>query len=97
MELEIFLHKYEDSQQYGGPEEGGWWYNLAIPQWKYGIPLPLPKRLRWAICRWLNEREQAKEKEYGYTSVLSYREEFYSYGLETGLKSEYPLARPHYE
>lgn len=85
---ELFLMKYEDSQQYGGPEEGGWWYNHAEPQWRF--------RLRHALCRWLNNRENRKPHEYDYTSVLSYREEFFSFGLEDGFKPINP-ARPHYE
>lgn len=95
---ELFLMKYEDSQQYGGPEEGGWWYNLGIPQWKFGILLPIPRSWRYAICRWLNGRmrKQNEAQEYGYTSVLSYRSEFFSFGLEDSLVPAHPR-RPHYE
>lgn len=91
-----YLMKYEDSQQYGGPEEGGWWYNLAVPQWKYGIPLPFPQKLRFALCRFLNRRENEKPHKYGYTSVLSYREQFFSFGTEEKLIPAIPR-RPHYE
>jgi hypothetical protein len=27
----LYIHKYEVSQQYGGPEEGGWWYEAGYP------------------------------------------------------------------
>jgi len=91
-----FLMKYEDSQQYGGSEEGGWWYNLAVPQWRCSIPLPMPQSLAYALCRWLNQREQAKPHRYGYTSVLSHREEFFSFGLEDRLVPVMPM-RPFYE
>lgn len=95
---ELFLMKYEDSQQYGGPEEGGWWYNLGIPQWKFGIFLPLPREWRYAICRYFNGRikKHNDSQEYDYTSVLSYRSTFYSYGLEDSLVPNTPH-RPHYE
>lgn len=94
-----YLMKYEDSQQYGGPEEGGWWYNLANPQWKRGVPLPMPENMAYRICRWLNNRineRHNRKQEYGYTSVLSYRSEFFSFGLEDQLVPAYPH-RPHYE
>lgn len=90
----LYLMKYEDSQQFGGREEGGWWYNLAVPQWERGIPLP--KFILYPLCRWLNRREQAKPHEYGYTSVLSYREEFFSYGAEDNFIPATPT-KPHYE
>jgi len=34
-----YIHKYEIAQQYGGPEEGGWWYKMGEPvkDWKLVI------------------------------------------------------------
>lgn len=94
--MELFLMKYEDQQVYGGPEEGGWWADMSWPQWKYGIPIPLPLFVREWICRKLNNREQNKEYQYGYTSVLSHLETFYSWGLEEQLIPSQPV-KPHYE
>ena len=93
-----YLMKYEDSQQYGGPEEGGWWYNLGVPQWKFGIPLPMPQELRYKICRKLNEKikKQNDAQEYEYTSVLSDRCEYFSFGTEESFIPQQPT-RPHYE
>lgn len=91
-----FLMRYEDSQQYGGPEEGGWWWDRSDPLWRFGIPLPLPEGIAYKLCRWLNAREQRKPHTYGYTSVLSHREEFLSYGLEDRFVPVAPL-RPRYE
>jgi hypothetical protein len=94
-----YLQKYSCSQQYGGPEEGGWWYDLEIPLWKRGIPLLLPEEICYKICRYFNGREHKRrdrENKYGYTSVLSYRDEFFSYGFEDSLIPAIPV-RPHYE
>jgi hypothetical protein len=95
-----YIHKYEDNQCYGGPEEGGWWYNHAEPQWHIGIPLISTEEFAFKVCRFLNRREnkrQEKENKYGYTSVLSYEDTFYSYGWEDCMVSEFPALKPHYE
>lgn len=96
-----WIHKHEVSQAYGGPEEGGWWYEVGVPcgDWQ---PLPFDvKEVAVAKCRALNEaeRERAEREEpYGYTSVLSYRSTHYAYSIEdTSVMVAYPEVRPHYE
>ena len=29
--MTIYLNTYETHQAYGGPEEGGWWYEVGVP------------------------------------------------------------------
>lgn len=97
-----FIHKHEVAQSYGGPEEGGWWYETGIPV-KDFIPVgPFDTRDEASEkCRELNlaERDRAeREEEYGYTSVLSYRSNHYAYSVhETTVMEPYPERRPHYE
>ena len=96
-----WVTKYEVEQQYGGPEEGGWWYDSGVPveDWE---PMPFySEEAAYAKCRELNEQEyerQEKEERYDYTSVLSYRSTHYSYNVdETPDPQPYPKTRPHYE
>jgi hypothetical protein len=117
-----YIGKYSESQQFGGHEEGGWWYDRGYPAWKVGIPFPswllnlewhyAKNRVIRTITRFLNDlpyklarRLNAKEHErrnkenrYDYTSVLSHREDFYTYGFSDTFKLRpYPETRPHYE
>jgi hypothetical protein len=98
---QFWLHKHEISQQYGGPEEGGWWFEVGRPvsEWE---PLPFYDEERaYECCRTLNaeERERAKrEEQYEYTSVLSYMSTHYAYSVsESPQPVAYPESRPHYE
>jgi hypothetical protein len=97
----FWIHKHEVAQAYGGPEEGGWWYETGEPcgDWQ---PLPFDiEEVAVAKCRALNEaeRERAKrEEQYEYTSVLSHRSNHYAYSIEeTSVMVAYPERRPHYE
>jgi hypothetical protein len=96
-----WVSKWSVAQQYGGPEEGGWWYDSGVPVWRFSIPVPFVEELSYALCRFLNGREHKRaerEEEYGYTSVLSYRSDHYSYShSDTFRPQPYPTCRPHYE
>jgi hypothetical protein len=97
-----FIHKHEVSLAYGGPEEGGWWYDTGDPvdDWVPEGPF-MNEDDAHARCRELNEQEHVraeKEEEYNYTSVLSYRSTHYGYSVEeTTIMRPYPEMRPHYE
>lgn len=94
-----YVTKWETCQAYGGSEEGGWWYDQRIPEWKFGIWLP--EFFAYKVCRFLNRREykrREKENTYGYTDSLSYRDDFYTYGFSDFFRTRHePEARPHYE
>jgi len=97
----FYVCKYDVAQQYGGPEEGGWWFDSGYPVWRFCIPVPVFEELDHMLCRWFNGREHEraeKEEDYGYTSVLSHRSTHYSYhGSDTFRPMPYPTERPHYE
>jgi hypothetical protein len=97
-----FIHKFQVSQQYGGPEEGGWWYDSGNPvKERCAILIDVTEDLAYAVCRAFNENEherQKREEDYEYTSVLSYRSQHFSYDVSTSPIAEaYPKERPHYE
>ena len=96
-----FIHKHEVALRYGGPEEGGWWYEVGIPvdDW---TPLAFRKeRAAYDECWRLNseEKDRAKrEEDYDYHSVLAYRSTHYAYSVEVDAEMKpYPEYRPHYE
>lgn len=99
----FFIHKHSVAQQYGGPEEGGWWFDTGVPDedWNPLLFQFLDEDDAYAACRALNESEHKRaeaEEEYGYSSVLSHRSTHYSYSVEdTPIMSVYPTTRPHYE
>ena len=100
--MRYYVHKFEVQQSYGGPEEGGWWYKTGVPT-DPGTPVFSTniEEAAYAACRELNRKEQERrerENEYGYTSVLSYRDTFYEYDIsEDKVAEPFPKERPHYE
>ena len=98
----FWIHKYEVSQEYGGPEEGGWWYDLGTLVEDF-VPLYFEDEdAVYEKCRELNGAEGKRredEEQYGYTSVLSHMSTFYDYTVdETAYPPKhFPETRPHYE
>jgi hypothetical protein len=105
-EKTLYIHKHEVSMRRGGPEEGGWYYDEGYPVEGF-TPFPMPvdseyqEEFAYAYCRFLNDLEhhrRKRENRYGYSSVLSYRDTFYSYTLhEDSEPYSFPETRPHYE
>lgn len=100
-----YIHKHRVSLQYGGPEEGGCWYDTGVPDkdwdtnpYQQGF---VDEEAAYEVCRALNgkEKERAKkEEDYEYHSVLAYRSNHFSYSVhDTPIMEEYPKERPHYE
>lgn len=97
-----FVHKYEEALQYGGPEEGGWWFNSGYPCWRFGIPFPKAlQTLAYKLARYLNDKEderRERHEQYEFTSVLAHKSKHYCYLVEDHFKSKaFPAERPHYE
>jgi hypothetical protein len=98
-----YIHKYETSLEYGGPEEGGWWYNRETPIETWS-PLPVncfeedDYEAAYDLCRTFNEQEHRRRDGLStkYHSVLAYRETFYSFDLSDSPIPE-QSTRPHYE
>lgn len=99
--LKYFVHKYSVGQVYGGPEEGGWWYEAGEPVEDWTSVGFEDEEEAFEFCRDCNAEEherRKKENRYGYTSVLSYRDDFYAYDVdENPVPAPYPTHRPHYE
>lgn len=94
-----YLNEYEVSREYGGPEEGGWWYNLRIPT---GTSYPMPYATTFEeACEaahpldadaWLaNKRDNPR----GIYSVIGGRD--LEWNVEQHPPRQQPMTRPHYE
>lgn len=96
----FYVHKYAISLNYGGPEEGGWYYESGIPV-QSAVYIGEDEEDAYAKCFSLNMGERARQKreeEYDYTSVLARMGNHYTYRVETEAVAEpYPKERPHYE
>lgn len=96
-----FVHKYQIRLEYGGPEEGGWWYEKGWPAKGWRSPSFTNEEEAYETCRRFNAGEKVRVKEeedYEVTSVLAYRSRHYTYTVsDSPVMEEYPQSRPHYE
>jgi hypothetical protein len=97
--ITYYVHKYEERQQYGGPEEGGWWYDQRTPV-QHAVYSSEDEEDATEKCRALNRAEYERREGLSvrYSSVLSHRETFYTYSVrEEPVAVDEPEHRPHYE
>lgn len=91
----FYVNAYEVTRNYGGPEEGGWWYNLHIPI--ASIPVFASSRNDSRI-KGVEKSLKALFKDRSYGDIYSMKG-----GQELGIYVEnkfaelYPKMKPHYE
>ena len=91
----IYVNVYETDRVYGGPQEGGWYYDAGSPVKSMPVPRARAKRL---LAR-VRERLEAINREDGRRpgwSVLS-RGDYLHAWIENHPGREYPEHRPTYE
>src|SRR5688500_13825341 len=88
-----YINVYIIEREYGGPEEGGWWYDVGTPQ---GVSLvvntisaPEVQEL-WDL---LSEKYPTRGARYS----MAPSDEDYVVKLETHPPREWPEERPYYE
>lgn len=91
----FYVNLYLDDRAYGGPEEGGWWFDCGEPVRSFGF------HTRSRAARWLpriqrladakNKAERRREP----SSVIC--EGWYAARIEDAPAANYPAQRPHYE
>lgn len=95
-----YVHKHSVSLEYGGPEEGGWWYTVGVPTGFSFGPI-VGEDAAYDQARSLNELEHQRrenEEEYDFTSVLAKMSQHFEYSVEDFPTPEfYPKEKPHYE
>lgn len=90
--LTFFVNVYLTDRAYGGPEEGGWWFDYGQIEAVYPCDT-----LKAAISlrEWLLENDYTNEGRRPTSSVLSDGE--YQITIEFKPGQDWPKRRPHYE
>ena len=100
---EYFVNTYLLDKVYGGPEEGGWWYNCGTPIAHRRVLFPF---YHWLFKKWRDAsiKEMALDLEAGSGPRYYFAGDFPTYHgteLSVSIDSEfpepYPQERPHYE
>lgn len=92
-----YVNVYEMTMQYGGCEEGGWWWDLCVPISSSGFSSQRKKRQKmWKkyIREVAKVKQMNKDLRYGYTSVLGGVQYFVCIEDHPGKVS--PEERPYY-
>jgi hypothetical protein len=93
--VDRYINIYELDRHYGGPEEGGWWYDSGTPV----VSLALPDGTHEHEAQ---EAVDALRMVYTYANRMGsvlYPEDGYDYSvvLEEEPAKAYPTERPYYE
>ena len=94
---------YEIDRAYGGPEEGGWYFDTGVPSEEYAVntrffPEEATKDIQAyrevldALVDKVNEEENRRSP----SSVLS-NGDYLSVEVHEGFPTAYPTHKPHYE
>jgi hypothetical protein len=89
-----YCNIYLADQAYGGPEEGGWWYEYGTPHdcWRFDGYIAAMEWRRTVGEPLIEKMNKGRRPMH---SVLS--EGRYTLCMETTLPHPYPAKRPHYE
>jgi hypothetical protein len=86
-----YINVYEVSQEYGGPEEGGWWFEAGYPV----VSEPFRGTDDELDARVEQFREQYADN--GYRFSVRPKDADYRVVVEDERGQQYPTERPHYE
>lgn len=87
---------YEVDRLYGGPEEGGWWYNAGRCELTVPVPDTMSDSEIEALVGSLRKAYPKQTGQYGVSSVC-YDGGDYEVYVESQRGEDYPKERPHYE
>jgi len=87
-----YVNVYEEDRGYGGPEEGGWWYNIATPVWHERLDTK-----DRAEARKLELEEMYPEEGDRPVSSVIYSGGAYTIRIENHPPVAQPQTTPHYE
>ncbi len=90
-----YINIYELDQHYGGPEEGGWWYDSGTPVYTMALPEGTEEDAALAAVDALREVYRYE----GRLTKSRYPHDGYDYSvvLEDEPAKAYPESRPYYE
>ena len=87
---QYYVNVYEIDRGYGGPEEGGWWYDIGNPV--LSVPFDLLKE-----AKEYQETLLVKYPRTGKSSSVIYSGGDYQVMIERYFAEAYPKETPHYE
>ena len=90
-----FVNVYETDRAYGGPEEGGWYYDTGVVVKSMPVLRGKAERLLERVQAWC-ERRNIEERRRPAWSVLSSGDYLVAW-LEDRPGEDYPRERPRYE
>lgn len=91
-ERPVFVNVHEIDRAYGGPEEGGWWYDCGTA--KESV---LVSGLAQAREVWRRLRDKWADEDGADVGSVVYSGGVYSVGVDRKPARDYPEVRPHYE
>ena len=88
-----FLNAYVINRLYGGPQEGGWWFDTGVPI----ASVPLRSEDPAAMLEWKDylEKKVSWTSQYDRHSVLGHDD--YGIRVEDFFARDFPEETPHYE
>ena len=97
----IYVNAYAVSRRYGGPEEGGWWYDAGRPVASVPWPEYMDSTLIESSKVWLRKVLSEELEEHSLETVDRFSVcgdgEDLVICVEDDIATPYPLQRPHYE
>jgi hypothetical protein len=96
-----YINVYELGREFGGPEEGGWWYDTGTYDEDLSMALPssVPDDKVKAIAIALRDRlvQQARDNEVPRVYSVLYRGGRYMVRIEDEAGHDLPEERPYYQ
>ncbi len=88
-----YVNAYDTNRSYGGPEEGGWWYDTGIPLASVPVTSDKSEENMKAYLHIMFDQQYAANHPIG--SVLC--EGQLAIYVEEHIAADFPTERPHYE
>lgn len=99
--MSVYVNVYELDRAYGGPEEGGWWYDIGT--FEAGMSLTLPGTADAAVVRQLADLllllldASAQAEGTPPVGYSNYRGGRYGVRVEDSPGRDWPASTPRYE
>ena len=99
LDTPVWVHLFEVTREYGGPEEGGWWYNLYVPVQATAQGPFFDRGEAWDAAHTLQvfaDVENKVDNPRGIYSVIGGADRVWSV-QDTQVPTMSPAEQPHYE
>jgi len=91
----VYVNVYETGRDYGGPEEGGWYYDVGTAYRVMPVRRDRAERLLDTVLAWCRERNRLDRRRSG-GSVLA-TGDYLEAWIQDYPGRDYPERRPRYE